>query len=247
MTILVAPTESNIRAALRAFLLAVLPGDVEVIAGQPNRVPEPKSSRYVVMAPPQFTRLRTNIDSNDDVRFTGSIAGSLLTVSAVAFGTIRRGAILFGTGVAANTVIAATGGTGTGGIGTYPVSVAQALSSRTLAAGQLTIEQGVQASIKLDFHSADATAGDLAQVVTTLMRDEFATRQFEGQSPDYGVVPLFADDARQMPFFNDQQQLEWRWVVEAMLQADQVVSVPQQYADSVSVEVVSVEASYPPA
>ena len=45
---------------------------------------------------------------------------------------------------------------------------------------------------------------------------------------------------------NDQQQYEWRWVVEAMLQANQVVSVPQQFADQVTVEIISVDASYPP-
>jgi hypothetical protein len=86
----------------------------------------------------------------------------------------------------------------------------------------------------------------MAQTVSTLMRDAFAVEQFAAQEPNYGVVPLLADDPRQRPFINAEQQVEWRWSVEAMLQANQVLSVPQQFADSASVDLVSVDAAYPP-
>lgn len=243
---IVSPTQSNVLAAMNQFLTAVMPPDVVIVSGQNNRVPAPKADRYIVMSPPRFRRLATNVDSSADVRFTGSIAGNTLTVAAVAFGTIQRGATVFGVGVADGTTILSPGGTGTGGTGTYPVSVAQTIGPLTLAAGLQTIMQEAEATIQLDFHASDGSAGDLAQTVTTLMRDPFATSQFASQTPNYGISPLHADDARQMPFVNDQQQVEWRWIVEAMLQSDQVLSVPQQYADSVSVEVVSVEAAYPP-
>jgi hypothetical protein len=55
---------------------------------------------------------------------TGSIAGTVLTVTAVTSGTLAVGAVLSGTGVTAGTTITALGN-GTGGIGTYTVSISQ--------------------------------------------------------------------------------------------------------------------------
>ncbi len=99
----------------------------------------------------------------------------------------------------------------------------------------------------MDFHSAPiSNAGDMASVVSTLMRDAYAVQQFANQMPNFGVFPLYADDASQMPFQNDQQQWEWRWIVECLLQANITISIPQQFADSVQVEVISVDATYPP-
>lgn len=54
---------------------------------------------------------------------TGSIAGTTLTVTAVASGTLWVGQVLSGTGIASNTYITAFG-SGTGGTGTYTVSTA---------------------------------------------------------------------------------------------------------------------------
>jgi len=70
--------------------------------------------------------------------FTGTIddgtppgAGTVLTVSAVASGTIYLGMQLSGTGVTAGTQITAFG-TGTGGAGTYTVSTSQEVASTTI-------------------------------------------------------------------------------------------------------------------
>lgn len=231
---------------MRSFLLAVLPAGVQVVAGQSNRAPEIKAADFVVMTPIRFVRLRTNVDSDADVRFVGSIAGTVLTVTAVTFGAIAIGANLFGVGVAAGTKVTAFG-SGSGGTGTYTVSVSQTVGSEVLSSGGKVLEQGAQVTLQLDFHSQnDTTAGDMAQVVSTLLRDEFGVAQFAGQSPHYDVAPLYADDPRQMPFLNAEQQYEWRWVLECQLQANQIVAVPQQYADTVAVELISVDATYPP-
>lgn len=64
---------------------------------------------------------------------TGSIATTVLTVTAVASGTLQIGALLTGAGVTAGTTITALG-TGTGGAGTYTVSVSQTVSSTTITA-----------------------------------------------------------------------------------------------------------------
>lgn len=237
-----APTQSDALAALRSFLTAVLPDDWKVVAGQDNRVAEDAGAKFVVMQPPRFARLATNLDSAADVKFTGSIAGTALTVTDVAFGVIEPGATVFGVGVAAGTKIVS----GPGGVGSYVVSTSQTLASGTLSSGAKSAEQAAEVTVQIDFHADDGTSGDAAQVVSTLFRDEYATSQFADQDPARDVAPLHADDPRQIPFFNEEQQVEWRWVLDVCMQANQVVSVPQQYADSVEVELVSVDAAYPP-
>lgn len=64
---------------------------------------------------------------------TGSIAGTVLTVSAVTSGTLNVGSVLSGSGVTASTTITALG-TGTGGVGTYTVGTSQTASSTTITA-----------------------------------------------------------------------------------------------------------------
>lgn len=67
------------------------------------------------------------------VLFTGAIATTTLTVSAVASGTLGIGQKIAGAGVAANTYITALG-TGAGGTGTYIVSVSQTVGSEAMTA-----------------------------------------------------------------------------------------------------------------
>ena len=79
------------------------------------------------------------IIADSSVRFTGSISGTTLTVSAVVSGTLAIGQLITGTGVSASppgsnaTYITALG-TGTGGVGTYTVSVSQTVSSTAMNA-----------------------------------------------------------------------------------------------------------------
>jgi len=242
----IAPTQDSVQIALRAFLLDVLPAGVDVIAALQNRVPEPAGDTFVVMTPIRFVRLRTNIDGAADCRFTGSIAGTSLTASFGAndFGTIAIGAQVFGTGAIDGTTI--TAGPSGGGAGVYTVDEAQTLSSRTLSTGQKTLEQGAQVTVQLDFHSLDNSASSLAQTVSTILRDEAGVDLFATLAPDSGVVPLYADDPRMTPFTNEEQQIEWRWMLEVNLQVNQVVVLPQQYADSVVVELIDVDAADPP-
>lgn len=60
--------------------------------------------------------------------FTATIAGTTMTVSAVATGTIYVGQTIQGVGVTANSVVTALG-TGTGGVGTYTLSVASTVGT----------------------------------------------------------------------------------------------------------------------
>lgn len=92
-----------------------------------------------------------------DAVVTGSIAGTTLTVSAVASGTLKVGDVIAGSGVTAGTVITALG-TGNGGTGTYTVSVSQTASSTAMTA------DGAEET-PWYVHTA-AAAGELAKIST---------------------------------------------------------------------------------
>ena len=242
----ISPTQSNVQAAVRAFLLAVLPlQPAQVIAGQQNRAAEPQPGDFVVITPMAFTRLETNLDQSADVKFEGSITGNVLTVSDLFFGQVVPGATLFGTGVVAGTQVGAAMGTA-GNV--FQVSISQIAAPQTMSSGATSITQGAQVTVQLDFHSANNTdAGDMAQTVSTLLRDAYGVDLFAALAPPLnGVVPLYADDPKQMPFLDAEQQWEWRFVLQAEFQVNQVVVVPTQYADVVEVDVVSVLAEFPP-
>lgn len=63
--------------------------------------------------------------------FTGSIAATTLTVTAVTTGTLYVGAVITGTGITVGTTITALG-TGTGGVGNYTVSPSQSVGSTNI-------------------------------------------------------------------------------------------------------------------
>jgi len=53
-------TEDDVMAALRAFIIDIVPSGVEVFQGQGNRVPEPRGVDFIVMTPMNRLRLSTN-------------------------------------------------------------------------------------------------------------------------------------------------------------------------------------------
>lgn len=238
MTATLAPTEANTLKALGKFLADVLSSDVEVFVGQTNRVPEPKRPNFVVMTPTGRMRLATNEDDSVDAQFTASIAGTTMTVTDVDFGAIAVGAPVFGVGVAAGTKVSALVSPGV-----YTVAPSQNVSSRIMAAGVTNAMQPTQVTIQCDVHGP--LGADNAQIISTLFRDQYAWEQFAAQTPHYDVAPLYADDPRQLPFTNDQNQVENRWVIELHLQANAVATVPQQFANAAVVGLISVDERFP--
>lgn len=241
MTTSLSSTESEIFTVLGNFLTTVLPTGTEIVQGQDNRVPEPKSANFVEMTALRRQRIATNVDSTSDAKFIGSIDADVMTITAVDAGAIAIGRNVFGVGVAANTVVTKFG-TGTGGIGDYTVSPAQVVSERVLSAGTDNLLQPTRIVIQIDVHGPQSA--DNAQIISTLMRDDYAVRFFSRSST--AITPLYADDPRQMAFNNAAQQYEDRWIVEAHLQANIVADVPQEFADTATVGVIDVDAVYPP-
>ena len=225
------PSQSAIQTALGQAIKAVLPG-VGVVEGQDNRVSEPASSSFVVFTVMRRERLSTNLMIYADCAFTGAVSGKVLTVSSVLFGSIVVGAPLFALTGATGVTIASLG-TGTGGIGTYGLTGLLSLATGPLASGQVYVVEPVQVTMQLDFHAADPrTAADMVAPVETLFRSELANVLFASSAT--GVFPLYADDPRQVPFMNSEQQYETRWTLDCAVQVNQQIAWPMQFASALS-------------
>lgn len=243
MSITISITESQVYTALRSFLTTVLPAGVEVVKAQTNRVAPPASKDFVTMTSVMQDRLATNVEGYADALFMGSITGNTLTISSVTFGALNVGSPVFGTGIPLGTVVTALG-TGTGGVGTYTVSGSPlTIASEKIAAGVVTLLYPQKVTIQLDVHGP--ASGDNAVIIAGAFRDTYASEQFATYG--YDVAPLYTTDPRQIPFLNGEGQIEQRWVVDAVLQANPILTIPQQYASALSVALVEVDASYPPA
>lgn len=98
--------------------------------------------------------------------FTASQALNVLTVTAVASGTIYLGMIITGTGVTAGTMITAFG-TGTGGAGTYTVSTSATVASTTMVGtvqSKIMVEQAGIYNLQWSgqFQNTDAQLHDVS-------------------------------------------------------------------------------------
>lgn len=112
-----------------------------------------------------------------------------------------------------------------------------------------TMKQSTQADIQLDLHGP--RGADLAQIIATLWRDPFACEFFDawvdpGTNAPISLQPLFCDDGHQMPFIDENKQYEDRWTLSLSMQINPVVSTTQQYADTVAIGLIEVDATYPP-
>lgn len=238
MTLLVSPTQSQIQVALRNFLLSVLPTGVPVIAMQDNRVGEPPEGDFVAFNPLSRPRLATNIQAYDDVAMLASAAGSVLTASAVT-GTLVAGLPLIGANAVPGSVLGAQLSGTTGGAGTYGILPAQTWSVQSVSAGSRSATQKNKVIMQVDVHGGQSS--DNIETITTMFRDPYAVDYFGD-----GMSPLYADDPRQVPFVNAEQQYETRWSVDLHLEADQTVyDIPQQFAAALELDVINVDAAYP--
>jgi hypothetical protein len=241
VTISVVPNDFATLASLRTFILSLLPDGVEVVKGQTNRVPPPAGSNYVVMTPTLRERLSTNVDEFVDTRMIGSIAGDTLTITEVDYGGIKLGSVILGVDVLPRTYVTSVF-PGSGGTGVYKVTPVQSISGRVLAAGVLDALMPTKVTIQIDVHGPDSS--DYVHRISTMFRDDYAYLSFTRGTP--GIVPLYADDPKQVPFINDSNQYEFRWVLEACLQVNATVEdIPQEFFEQIVVGLINVDTRYP--
>ena len=100
-----------------------------------------------------------------------------------------------------------------------------------------TLEMPTEITYQLDVHGPASTEN--AQIIATVLRSEQACDAFAATGHD--IAPLYASDPHEMPFINAEQQFEWRWIVEACIQANIIVTLPQQFADKVTVTPIPID------
>lgn len=100
-----------------------------------------------------------------------------------------------------------------------------------------TAMQPTQFDVQLDVHGPESQ--NSAQIITTLFADEYGFGKFEESGFD--VRPLYAGQARQMPFVNGEQQVEWRWTIDVTMEAKPVVKTDLQFAAELRAGIVSVD------
>jgi hypothetical protein len=104
---------------------------------------------------------------NGSSSFTGAIAGTTLTISAVASGSVQIGQVISGSGVTADTTVVGYG-TGAGGTGTYEVDTSQTVASEAMtgAGGTPTVFAGILCNPKVYASYGTINDGTLAPTMT---------------------------------------------------------------------------------
>jgi hypothetical protein len=90
---------------------------------------------------------------------------------------------------------------------------------------------------QLDVHGP--ASAENAQIIATVLRDGYAVDAFAASGLQ--IAPLYASEPHEMPFVNAESQVEMRWVLEACLAANITVTIPQQFANTVNVGLISVD------
>src|SRR5215469_2314830 len=218
----------------RTVLLGLLPPDVEVIRAQVNRVPEPVSPDFCVLTPIRRDRLATNRDVDLDVKVIGGILNTTLTVTSGE--TLAVGYQLYGPSAAQGTVITAIGAKPN----TYTVTPPQRVPAGTkLYAGRHAMWISTDAVIQCDVHGPNSDTN--AQVIFATWRDDLGCYLFTAAAAPAEIQPLYADDPKQVPFINAEDQWEDRWVVDLHMQANIAVSLGQDFADSVVIDLIAAD------
>lgn len=130
--------------------------------------------------------------------------------------------------------------------------------------GQRNALQPTKMTVQVDVHGP--ASADNVQTISTLFRDDYACRLFRNgpdvfveagtpidtevptaiQTEGIDAQPLYCSEPRQAPFTNAENQTEFRWTIDLTLQANIVITTPQDFAGAVSVGIINVEATYPP-
>jgi len=240
-------TEAHIFTALggvlSAFGLASVSGasPISIVRGQVNRVPQPGSPDHVVMWPLMRTRLATNIESTTDAQLLGSITANVLTVGQVVAGSPAIGQPLFGSGITPGCAILSQISGTPNGVGIYQVSPTANVAYGMIYNGTDAIMQKTELTVQVDIHGP-ASADNVARV-STLWRDAFCVQLCQ----DAGgfISPLYHSDPRQLPFDNAEGQVEERWSIDLAMQIDPIITVPMQFASTLTVTPISVSVAIP--
>ncbi len=108
-----------------------------------------------------------------------------------------------------------------------------------ITASEQNTENNISINIQIDCYGPQSQ--DWTNILTTMLRSDYAVREL---GPN--VWPLYAADPQQIPLVDGEQQYEQRWMITAVLQYNPIVTIPMQFADTLDIELVNVDAVYPP-
>ena len=94
-------------------------------------------------------------------------------------------------------------------------------------AGTATVEGPTRIDIQIDFYGAQA--GEFCKTVKTAFRSHWGFAHFPAN-----IKPLYTSDGIQSPLTTGEQQYESRWTLTASLQYNPIVTVPQDFADTLT-------------
>jgi hypothetical protein len=235
MVALVNLGDTEVLTVARAVLLALLPDGVEVIRAYANRVPEPIGPDFVVLSPLRRERLSTNRDIDLDLKVIGSIAGETMTVPTGP--ALAPGYGLYGPGVVRGSVITAAGPDAH----TYTVAPPQtAPAGSTLYVGRHLMSQPIDYVFQADVFGPASSRN--VEAIATIWRDDAGCQAVQVAAAAFGEMqPLFADDPHMAAFQSAESAWEDRWIVDLHLQINTVVTVGQQFADTLAITMLPVD------
>ncbi len=105
--------------------------------------------------------------------------------------------------------------------------------------GTASYEQSTRVDIQVDFYGPFSP--EWAAMFTTLFRSDFGCTFFGTD-----CQPLYADEARQISHVTGELQYLERWCVTAVIQWSPVTTTPQEFADTLSADLINVDVAYPP-
>ena len=226
--------DTEIMTAVRAVLLHLLPPGIEVIRAFGNRVPQPVTPDFCVLSELRRERLSTNRDKDTDIRLVGGIDGETLVVTSGP--ALLPGYTLYGAAVIAGSVVTGT----LEQPDAYTVTPPQVVPAGSrIFAGRHAMLQPVDVVYQCDVHGLDSNRH--AWAIHTTWRDEAGCQLLAEASWPFGMTPLYAEDPRMVPFANAESQWEDRWVVDLHTQVNLVVSLGQEFAERLEVDLFAVD------
>lgn len=99
-----------------------------------------------------------------------------------------------------------------------------------LANSQINVSTSMRIDIQVDFYGP--SAGDQCNSVVTIYRSEYSSAQFPSN-----IQPLYCSDGHQMALVTGEEQYESRWTLTATLEYNPVISLPQQSANTLKMNI----------
>lgn len=107
---------------------------------------------------------------------------------------------------------------------------------------KINIMTSFEARIQIDVHGP--SSGDTATIIAALWRSPYACDQFTASGS--AIQPLYCEEPRQIAFEDEAQQVEERWIVDAAMQINPNILLSQDFANTLTIGLIDVDASYPP-